>query len=83
MVSNFRAPICPRTGRPCTRSECFLPSWCGEQIDAETDAIMALSDEEVMAQHLKLYGGDEKLAKRAIEMMKARIEEILARHWKQ
>lgn len=51
--------------------------------DAEDKRLLALSPEEVMAEHLALYGGDQKLADRSIAMMRASLSGILARHWKQ
>jgi hypothetical protein len=45
--------------------------------EAEIARIMALSDEEVWREHVALYGGDEKLAHKAVDMMQARIQRLL------
>ncbi len=54
-----------------------------EDVDAELDRIMAMSDEEILAQHLARYGGNKKLADKAIDMQKAKIQEIISRYWNQ
>lgn len=54
-----------------------------DQLDAESRRILALSDEEVMAEHLALYDGDKELAQKSINMLRAKLEELLAKHWKQ
>lgn len=51
--------------------------WLAEA-DTETTRILALSPKEVMDEHLRMYGGDRKLAKRAIDLMRARILELVA-----
>lgn len=51
--------------------------------DVESRRILALSDEEVMKEHLELYGGNKELAQKSINMLRAMLEELLAKHWKQ
>jgi hypothetical protein len=54
-----------------------------DEIEAETKRILELSDKEVLAEHLALYEGDKRLAQRSIDMMRARLEKLLAERWKQ
>jgi hypothetical protein len=54
-----------------------------EQMKAECDRILALPDKEILAEHLAVYEGDEKLAAKAIDILKAKITTALARSWKQ
>jgi hypothetical protein len=48
----------------------------------EDERILAMSDEEIMAEHLALYGGDERLAKKSIDMQRARFEKLLGERYK-
>ena len=54
-----------------------------DEIEAETKRILELSDKEVLAEHLALYEGDKRLAQRSIDIMRARLEKLLAERWKQ
>lgn len=53
------------------------------EIDIEIMRIEAMTDEEVLAEHLRLYGGNKKLADKSIEMMQARVEAVIAKTIKQ
>lgn len=52
-------------------------------LDEESKRILALSDEEVMAEHLALYGGNAELAQKSINMLRAKLQDLLAKYWKQ
>ncbi len=52
-------------------------------LDGKADRILALTDEEVKAEHLALYNGNEKLAQKSIDMMRAKLEALLGERWKQ
>ena len=51
--------------------------------DQEIERILALTDEEIAAEHLALYGGDKRLADRATSMLQAEIQRTLSKYWKQ
>jgi hypothetical protein len=53
-----------------------------ETVEAEIQRILSLSDEEVMAEHLALYEGDQRRADKSIDMMRAGLQSLLAKHWK-
>jgi hypothetical protein len=50
---------------------------------AECERIMKLSAKEIMAEHLRLYNGDKKLAQKSLDMLRAQLETDLSKHWKQ
>ncbi len=52
-------------------------------LDDEDKRILAMTAEEVKAEHLALYGGSEKLAQKSIDMMRAKLEALLGERWKQ
>ena len=54
-----------------------------QEIEAEIDRIMNMTDDEVMAEHLAQYDGDEKLAQKAIDLMVARAQALLAKYRRQ
>ncbi len=68
------AVICPVTRQPCVMG-CFNAE-CAER---ETERILALTDEQVMAEHLARYGGDQKLADKAVAMTRAGFEAVVGR----
>lgn len=56
----------------------------GEQAAvSEDDRILALTDAQVVAEHLARYGGDHVLAQKAIDLMRAQIQTLLAERWRQ
>jgi hypothetical protein len=46
--------------------------------EREVRKILAMSDEEVMAEHVALYNGDKRLADKSIDMMHANFEALIA-----
>jgi len=58
--------------------------WPPEDEDPEIQRILDMTDEEVMKEHLAYYGGDQKLADKATDMLKARIIELInkVRPWR-
>lgn len=52
-------------------------------MDEKTTRILGLSDDEVHAEHLARYDGNQALADKSIDMARARLHNLLAKHWKQ
>lgn len=66
---------CPQTGQPCVvgcvpRVEC---------VEREVARILAMSDEQINAEHLRMYGGDQLLADKAVDMMVAGVQAAIGR----
>jgi hypothetical protein len=53
-----------------------------ETVEAEIERIQSLPDEEIMAEHLALYEGDQCRAGKSIAMMQARLQSLSAKYWK-
>lgn len=77
-MTNFLL-VCQATGNPCEFN--CIPQ-IGECAEKELNRIGAMSDKELMDEHLARYGGDKKLAGKSLDLMKARAQKAMAKTYK-
>lgn len=73
------AVACPATGQPCVMN-CAPHLKCMEQ---EIERILRRTPAKIHAEHLAHYDGDQQLADKSIDMMRAMVQKMLGERWKQ